>query len=208
MGGLRAWQRVAKPAGFVVLGSGKGPNGGSNIWGNGFLPSVYQGTRFRTTGDPILYLSNHEGVSRELQRARLDALKKLNEKRFEETGDLEIAARINSYELAFRMQMAAPDLLDFSGESQRTLDSYGVEKEPTRQYGVNCLLARCMVERGVRFVMLTHGDWDAHKEIDKNHRENCGMVDQPTAALIKDLKNGDCSTPRWSSGVRNSGARR
>ena len=188
--------------GFVVLGSGKGPNGGSNIWGNGFLPSVYQGTRFRTTGDPILYLSNHEGVSRELQRARLDALKKLNEKRFEETGDLEIAARINSYELAFRMQAAAPDLLDFSGESQRTLDSYGVEKEPTRQYGVNCLLARRMVERGVRFVMLTHGDWDAHKEIDKNHRENCGIVDQPTAALIKDLKDRgllDSTLVIWSS---------
>ena len=188
--------------GFVVLGSGKGPNGGSNIWGNGFLPSVYQGTRFRTTGDPILYLSNHEGVSRELQRARLDALKKLNEKRFEETGDLEIAARINSYELAFRMQTAAPDLLDFSGEPQRTLDSYGVEKEPTRQYGVNCLLARRMVERGVRFVMLTHGDWDAHKEIDKNHRENCGIVDQPTAALIKDLKERgllDSTLVIWSS---------
>ena len=188
--------------GFVVLGSGKGPNGGSNIWGNGFLPSVYQGTRFRSTGDPILYLSNPEGVSRELQRARLDALKKLNEKRFEETGDLEIAARVNSYELAFRMQMAAPDLLDFSGESQQTLDSYGVEKEPTRQYGVNCLLARRMVERGVRFVMLTHGDWDAHKEIDKNHRENCGIVDQPTAALIKDLKDRgllDSTLVIWSS---------
>ena len=188
--------------GFVVLGSGQGPNGGSNIWGNGFLPSVYQGTRFRSTGDPILYLSNPEGVSRELQRARLDALKKLNEKRFEETGDLEIAARINSYELAFRMQMAAPDLLDFSGESQQTLDSYGVEKEPTRQYGVNCLLARRMVERGVRFVMLTHGDWDAHKEIDKNHRENCGIVDQPTAALLKDLKQRgllDDTLVIWSS---------
>ena len=188
--------------GFVVLGSGKGPNGGSNIWGNGFLPSAYQGTRFRTSGEPILYLANTKGVSRELQRARLDAIRKLNEKRYEETGDLEIAARINSYELAFRMQTAAPDLLDFSGEPQHILDAYGTEKEPTRAFGTNCLLARRMVERGVRFVMLNHGDWDAHKEIDKNHRENCSMVDQPAAALIKDLKQRgllDSTLVIWSS---------
>ena len=188
--------------GFVVLGSGKGPNGGSNIWGNGFLPSAYQGTRFRTTGEPILYLANNEGVSRELQRSRLDVIRKLNQKRYEETGDLEIAARINSYELAFRMQTAAPDLLDFSDEPRHILDSYGTEKEPTRAFGTNCLLARRMVERGVRFVMLTHGDWDAHKEIDKNHRENCSMVDQPAAALIKDLKQRgllDSTLVIWSS---------
>ena len=188
--------------GFVVLGSGKGPNGGSNIWGNGFLPSAYQGTRFRTTGEPILYLANNEGVSRELQRSRLDVIRKLNQKRYEETGDVEIAARINSYELAFRMQTAAPDLLDFSDEPRHILDSYGTEKEPTRAFGTNCLLARRMVERGVRFVMLTHGDWDAHKEIDKNHRENCGMVDQPAAALIKDLKQRgllDSTLVIWSS---------
>ena len=188
--------------GFVVLGSGKGPNGGSNIWGNGFLPSVFQGTRFRTTGEPILYLSNHEGVSRELQRARLDAVRQLNEKRYQDTGDIEIAARINSYELAFRMQMAAPDLLDFSNEPKHILNSYGVEKEPTRPYATNCLLARRMVERGVRFVMLTHGDWDAHKEIDKNHRENFSIVDQPTAALIKDLKQRgllDSTLVIWST---------
>ena len=188
--------------GFVVLGSGKGPNGGSNIWGNGFLPSAYQGTRFRTTGEPILYLANNEGVSRELQRSRLDVIRKLNQKRYEETGDVEIAARINSYELAFRMQTAAPDLLDFSNEPQHILDSYGTEKEPTRAFGTNCLLARRMVERGVRFVMLTHGDWDAHKEIDKNHRENCGMVDQPAAALIKDLKQRgllDSTLVIWSA---------
>ena len=188
--------------GFVVLGSGKGPNGGSNIWGNGFLPSVYQGTRFRTTGEPILYLANNEGVSRELQRSRLDVIRQLNEKRYEETGDLEIAARINAYELAFRMQAAAPDLLDFSDEPQYVLDSYGAEKEPTRAFGANCLLARRMVERGVRFVMLTHGDWDAHKEIDKNHRENCSMVDQPAAALIKDLKQRgllDSTLVIWSA---------
>jgi hypothetical protein len=188
--------------GFVVLGSGKGPNGGSNIWGNGFLPSAYQGTRFRTTGDPILYLANNEGVSRELQRSRLDVIRKLNEKHYEETGDLEIAARINSYELAFRMQIAAPDLLDFSDEPQHILDAYGAEKEPTRAFGTNCLLARRMVERGVRFVMLNHGDWDAHQKIDKNHRENCGMVDQPAAALIKDLKQRgllDSTLVIWSA---------
>ena len=188
--------------GFVVMGSGNGPNGGSNIWGNGFLPSSYQGTRFRTTGEPILYLSNHDGVSSELQRARLDAIRRLNQKRYQDTGDLEIAARINSYELAFRMQTAAPELLDFSNEPEYILDSYGVNKEPTHAYATNCLLARRMVERGVRFVMLTHGNWDAHKEIDKNHRENFGIVDGPTAALINDLKQRgllDSTLVIWSS---------
>lgn len=188
--------------GFVVMGTGNGPNGGSNIWGNGFLPSSYQGTRFRTTGEPILYLSNHDGVSSELQRARLDAIRRLNQKRFRDTGDLEIAARINSYELAFRMQAAAPELLDFSNEPEYILDSYGVNKEPTHAYATNCLLARRMVERGVRFVMLTHGNWDAHKEIDKNHGENFAIVDRPTAALVKDLKQRgllDSTLVVWSS---------
>lgn len=174
--------------GFVVLGSGKGPNAGSNIWSNGFLPSAYQGTRFRSVGDPILYVSNTEGMTNELQRARIDTIRQLNERRLEKTGDQEIAARIASYELAFRMQIAVPQLLDFKQEPRHVLDSYGIGKEPTHAYATNCLLARRMVERGVRFVMLTHGDWDDHKELDKGHTRNCATVDQPSAALVQDLK--------------------
>ena len=188
--------------GFVVLGSGKGPNAGSNIWSNGFLPSAYQGTRFRSVGDPILYVSNQEGITAELQRARLDTIRQLNEERLARTGDREIAARIESYELAFRMQMAVPQLLDFSDEPSHVMDSYGVGQEPTHAYATNCLLARRMVERGVRFVMLTHGDWDDHKELDKGHANNCAAVDQPSAALVKDLKQRgllDTTLVIWAS---------
>ena len=188
--------------GFVVLGSGKGPNAGSNIWSNGFLPSAYQGTRFRSVGDPILYVSNHDGITDELQRARLDTIRQLNEERLARTGDSEIAARIASYELAFRMQMAVPQLLDFSDEPASVLNSYGVGQEPTHAYAANCLLARRMVERGVRFVMLTHGDWDDHKELDKRHASNCAQVDRPSAALVKDLKQRgllDTTLVIWAS---------
>ena len=174
--------------GFVVLSSGKGASAGSSNWSSGFLPSVYQGVPFRSTGSPILYLSNPSGVSQEMQRARLDALRDLNEERYLETGDREIASRIASYELAFRMQMTAPDLLDFSDEPDDILEMYGVNKEPTRPYATNCLMARRMVERGVRFVMLVHGSWDDHEEIDKELKKNCDITDQPTAALLKDLK--------------------
>ncbi|MFN0105325.1 MAG: DUF1501 domain-containing protein [Bryobacteraceae bacterium] len=174
--------------GFVVLSSGTGPSAGSNDWSNGFLPSACQGTPFRGSGEPILYLSNPDGFTREMQRARLDAIRRLNEKRRSETGDAEIEARIASYELAFRMQMAAPELLDLSGESKQLLDQYGVNSEPTHQYGLHCLLARRMVERGVRFVMVSHGSWDDHNDIDKNLEKNCRITDQPAAALIADLK--------------------
>jgi hypothetical protein len=173
---------------FLVLSSGVGPSAGSNIWSNGFLPSVYQGTRLAATGDPISYLSSPLGVSRELQRERLNAMRLMNEKRYRDTGDAEIAARIASYELAFRMQIAAPELLDFSKEPAAILDAYGVNREPTRPFGVNCLLARRMVERGVRFVMLTHGNWDDHDKLDRNLKKNCDITDQPAAALLKDLK--------------------
>ena len=188
--------------GFVVLGSGRGPNAGSNIWSNGFLPSVYQGTRFRSVGDPILYVSSPDGVGEDLQRARLDSIRALNERRFEKTGDMEIAARIAAYELAFRMQIAVPRLLDFSTEPAHVLRSYGVGREPMHAYATNCLLARRMVEQGVRFVMLTHGDWDDHKELDKGHTRNCRIVDQPTAALVKDLKQRgllDSTLVIWAS---------
>lgn len=173
---------------FVVLSSGRGASGGSSNWSNGFLDSTYQGVVFRNTGDPILYLKNPAGVSDRTQRARLDAIRKLNEERLEATGDSEIAARIQSYELAFRMQAAAPELLDFSGESKATLDMYGVGKEPTHPYATNCLLARRMVEKGVRFVMLAHASWDDHQEIDRKLGKNCQITDQPAGALLKDLK--------------------
>lgn len=174
--------------GFVVLSSGRGTSGGSMNWSSGFLPSTYAGVVFRNTGNPILYLPNPPGVTRETQRARLDAISKLNEERLRETGDITIASRIHSYELAFRMQMAAPGLLDFSDESAATLDMYGVNKEPTRPYATNCLLARRMVERGVRFVMLAHASWDDHQELNKKLKKNCDITDQPAGALIKDLK--------------------
>ena len=174
--------------GFVVLSSGRGTSGGSTNWSSGFLPSSYQGVVFRNSGDPILYLSNPEGVSRETQRLALDALGDLNRHRRVKTRDPEVESRIASYELAFRMQMAAPELLDFSKESASTLDMYGVNNEKTRAYGTNCLLARRMVERGVRFILLAHASWDDHTEIEKKLKENCDITDQPTAALLKDLK--------------------
>jgi hypothetical protein len=175
--------------GFVVLRSGKtSPGAGSGNWGNGFLPSTHQGIPFRNSGDPVLYLSNPPGVDNELQRSTLDALRDLNEINRAEVGDIEIASRIASYELAFRMQVAAPELLDFSKEPPSILEMYGVNREPTRPYAVNCLLARRMVERGVRFVQLMHGNWDDHNELEKNLNKNCEIIDQPTAALLKDLK--------------------
>ena len=174
--------------GFVVLSSGKGTTAGTQNWTSGFLPSIYQGVPFRRTGDPVLYLSNPAGITKEAQRARLDAIRYLNEQLYTDTRDFEIASRIASYELAFRMQTAAPELLDFSSESLRTLKMYGVNKEPTKPFATNCLLARRMVERGVRFVQLFHASWDDHMELNKNLKKNCSITDQPTAALLKDLK--------------------
>ena len=174
--------------GFVVLSSGAGTSGGATNFSSGFISSTYQGTVFRSAGEPILYLANPEGVTPETQRARLDAIRGLNEQRYASTGDEEIAARIHSYELAFRMQTAAPELLDFSKEAPATLEMYGVNKELTRPYATNCLLARRMVERGVRFVLLMHASWDDHTEINRKLKRNCDITDQPAAALIKDLK--------------------
>ena len=174
--------------GFVVLGSGVGTSGGTSNWSSGFLPSTYGGVVFRSAGDPVLYLSNPTGVTTEMQRAGLDVLKDLNEARLAETGDLEIASRISSYELAFRMQMNAPELLDFSRESPETLAMYGIEEGPGKQFATNCLLARRMVERGVRFIMMTHASWDDHTDLNRKLKRNCDIADKPTAALIKDLK--------------------
>ncbi|MGH9675026.1 MAG: DUF1501 domain-containing protein [Bryobacteraceae bacterium] len=174
--------------GFVVLSSGVGTSGGATNFASGFLPSTYQGTLFRNQGEPILYLENPKGVSMTSQRRGLDALRDLNAERLETTGDLEIASRMASYELAFRMQMSAPELLDFSRESPATLEMYGVNKEPTRPFAANCLLARRMVERGVRFVLLMHASWDDHTQLNRKLKRNCDITDQPAGALIADLK--------------------
>jgi hypothetical protein len=174
--------------GFVVLSSGVGTSGGTSNWSSGFLPSTYQGVVFRSSGDPVLYLSNPPGITGEMQRGSLDVLKELNQEHYEDTGDVEIASRISSYELAFRMQSAAPELLDFSKESPETLAMYGIDDGPSKQFGTNCLLARRMVERGVRFVMLTHASWDDHTDLNRKLKKSCDIADKPTAALIKDLK--------------------
>jgi hypothetical protein len=175
---------------FVVLtsDSGAGIDGGASLWTNGFLPSNYRGVNFRNTGDPVLHLSNPAGVSKLTQRARLDALRDLNTEHQARTLDPEVRARIESYELAFRMQAAAPELLDFSGESAATREMYGLDDKKTQPFGTNCLLARRMVERGVRFIQLYHSTWDDHSNLNEKLTTNCGMIDKPTAALLKDLK--------------------
>jgi len=176
--------------GFVVLPSGKGTSGGTTNFSSGFLPSHYQGTILRTQGDPILYLSNPEGVSSENQKLTIDLVNELNRLRQAETADVEIASRIASYELAFRMQMEAPDLVDFSDESPATLEMYGLNSDSKhrREYARNCLLARRMIERGVRFVLMMDASWDDHTELNKKLPGRVHDIDQPTAALIKDLK--------------------
>ncbi len=174
--------------GFVVLSSGRGASGGSSNFASGFLPSTHAGVPFRKTGDPILYLSSPGGVSRDSQRLTLETLKRLNEENFRRTGDQQIASRMSNYELAFRMQASAPELIELSSESQATKDRYGIDREPTSAYGTNCLMARRMVERGVRVVMLIHASWDDHTNLDEGLKKNCNITDKPVAALIEDLK--------------------
>jgi uncharacterized protein (DUF1501 family) len=171
---------------FVVLSSAGGTSGGAGNWGCGFLPTVYQGVPFRRSGEPILSLSNPRGVTREMQRQTLDALKEINGHHFDETGDPEISTRINSYEMAYRMQESAPELMDLSNESKETLSMYGANPGAS-SYANNCLLARRLIERGVRFVQLYHEAWDHHSEVVNGVRKECRLTDQPTAALIKDL---------------------
>ena len=175
-------------AGFVVLSSGAGTSGGASNFSSGFLPSTYQGTQFRSGNDPILYMSNPEGVDSKAQRATIDAISDINKEHLDETGDQEIASRMAAYELAYRMQVAGPELVDFSKESQATLDMYGIGKEPTNQFSTNCLLARRLVERGTRFILMMHASWDQHTNLNKGLKTNCEKTDQGTAALIQDLK--------------------
>ena len=175
--------------GFVVFSTGqKGPSGGPSNWGSGFLPTVYQGVQFRTAGDPVLYLSNPPGVDDKLQRDSLDAINKLNRMHLDTVGDPEIATRINSFEMAYRMQMSAPEVMDISNEPQHVLDLYGADPS-TPSFGNTCLLARRLVEKGVRFVQLFHESWDQHGDLTNGLKKNCGVTDQACAALVKDLKD-------------------
>src|SRR3954447_18177993 len=173
--------------GFVVLSSAGGTSGGASNWGCGFLPTVYQGVPFRRSGDPILSLSNPAGITKQIQRESLDLLKELNQHHLESVGDPEIATRINAFEMAYRMQSSAPELMDISKESKETLAMYGAEPGKS-SFANNCLLARRLVERGVRFVQLYHEAWDHHSEVINGVKNQCGLTDKPGAALIKDLK--------------------
>ncbi len=179
--------------GFVVLQSGpRGPRGGGVLWGSGMLPTTYQGVALRSHGDPILNLSNPQGVSAADQRRVVDAVRELNLKRLAETGDEEIATRINAYEMAFRMQTSAPELMDTAQESRETLDLYGIQDPGESSFARNCLLARRLVERGVRFIQLYHTNWDHHggptENLEKHLPPICKEIDQPSAALVLDLK--------------------
>src|SRR5687767_7907386 len=157
-------------------------------WGSGFLPSKYQGVQFRGSGDPVLYLSNPDGISREIKRGMLDDVAALNQMKLDEFGDPEIATRISQYEMAYKMQASVPELTDFSKEPQAVLDMYGPDVKRQGSYAYNCLMARRLVERGVRFVQLMHAGWDQHKNLNTQLKIQCTDVDAPSAALVKDLK--------------------
>ncbi|MBW3598079.1 MAG: DUF1501 domain-containing protein [Planctomycetes bacterium] len=175
--------------GFIVLPELAYPQGGAANWSNGFLPAHYQGTPLRPQGSPILNLQPPAGITPEHQRANLDLLAKLNRRHMEENpGNDELAARVDSYERAFRMQMQAPEIFDLKSEDARTLAMYGVGDESTDAFARRCLLARRLVERGVRFVQLYAGTWDSHDYIHRAHTSLIESVDRPIAALIQDLR--------------------
>jgi len=178
---------------FVVLHSTvNGGFGGqalySRLWGAGFLSTRHQGVSLRSTGDPVLYLSNPTGMSAAMRRRMLDELSVLNAQRFNEVGDPEIQSRIAQYEMAYRMQSSVPELTDISGESKATLDMYGPEVTKPGTFAANCLLARRMAERGVRFTQVFIRQWDQHGNLPKDIRRQCGIIDQPCYALVQDLK--------------------
>jgi hypothetical protein len=177
--------------GFVVLQSGpRGPRAGSALWSSGFLPTTYQGVPFRGQGDPILNLNSPRGFDREAQRAFTDAVERMNQMRLDAVGDPEIQTRIAAYEMAFRMQVSAPELMDIGSESKETLEMYGAEPGKA-SFANNALLARRLIERGVRFVQLYHTSWDQHGGSESLEQElplRCREVDRGSAALVKDLK--------------------
>jgi hypothetical protein len=180
------------PAFVVLPDPGGGLKGGPPAWGSGFLPATYQGTTMRPGSNPILNLNPQEGITPERQRRVLEAIRKFNGEHLAQRDfDDELNARVRSYELAFRMQSAAPGLVDISRESEATRRLYGIDEKHTREFGTRCLLARRMIESGVRFVQLYSGNttgWDAHKDVLKNHNHYCGATDKPVAGLLRDLK--------------------
>ncbi len=178
---------------FLVLishGSGADANQGllERLWGSGFLPSSHQGVKLRSSGDPVLYLSDPKGMNRGLRRKMLDSISSLNQKQLQESGDPEIATRIAQYEMAFRMQSSVPDLIDTSKETESTFQLYGEEAKKPGTFAANCLLTRRLFEKGVRFVQLYHRGWDQHGGLPTNMPKQCHDIDQPQAALITDLK--------------------
>ena len=174
--------------GFVVLTSAKGTSGGASNYGNGFLPTIYGGIPFRNSGDPVLYLSNPPGIDGDTQLASLETLNRLNDLALKSAGDPEIAARIQSYEMAYRLQTSAPELMDLSQETPQTLDRYGIKSPKDANFARNCLLARRLIERGVRFVQLFHEAWDQHGNLKAGVKQNALDTDQASAALVMDLK--------------------
>lgn len=178
------------PAFIVMISNGKESDQPlyARLWSSGFLPSEHQGVQFRGGGDPVLYLSNPPGISAEMRRRMLDTLGQLNQRQYEAFSDPEIPTRIAQYEMAFRMQTSVPELVDLSQEPQDILDLYGPEVKKPGSFAFNCLLARRMAERGVRFIQLYHRGWDQHGNLPRRIREQCQDCDQPSAALVKDLK--------------------
>ena len=178
------------PAFIVMISNGKESDQPlyTRLWGSGFLPSEHQGVQFRGTGDPVLYLSNPPGISADARRRMLDGMAKLNKKQYDNFADPEINTRIAQYEMAFRMQTSVPELVDVSKESESTLEMYGPDVKKPGTFAYNCLLARRMAERGTRFIQLYHRGWDQHNNLPKRIREQCKDTDQPSAALVQDLK--------------------
>ena len=201
--------------GYIVLTAGRAPSGGNTMFGSGFLPSTFQGVMFRNQGEPVQDLANPPGMTAELRHYSLGALRDLNQMRYKIMGDPEIASRIASYELAAHMQIAAPELTDLAKESAATLEAYGVNRdagglkttrgggpESFKTFARNCLLARRMVERGVRFVSIHHASWDHHNDLNSDLLFNCRVTDQPVAALLRDLKQRgllDSTLVVWAS---------
>ncbi len=179
------------PAFVVMISPGKGTGGQplyDRLWGSGFLPSRYQGVKFRSVGDPVLYLSDPEGFTSSDRRRFLDALEKLNHMNLDSFGDPEISTRVSQYEMAFRMQTSVPELTDLSKEPPHVFDLYGEDAKTPGTFAANCLLARRLAERGVRFIQLFHRDWDHHGNLPKELPKRCKEVDQASAALVQDLK--------------------
>jgi uncharacterized protein (DUF1501 family) len=173
---------------FVVLKSSGGLSGGASLWSAGFLPGQHQGVPFRASGDPILNVANPPGIDRDTQRRTIDLISQLNQRRQVKTGVEAIHTRIEAYEMAFRMQARAPELMDFDSENQATLDMYGVGQDDKGSFAKNCLLARRLAERGVRFIQIYHSGWDHHSDVAGGLRSQCRATDQGAAALIRDLK--------------------